>query len=702
MNSLFAQNQRTLLRLGIFIYFGYSVYFLFFSPPTRDFFPIRIAVWSIGLSVVALDQLWEGFKPFFLGGYYLFWALVVTQPLVNLALYGISGVGYTISILTSVAVSFFFLRHWHFRIYLLFYLGLSVLVFFVAPVNELGQSNFFLIFITSAIIQMVTVSFVIGLREDAERKSKVMDAILNDTAELIWSVDSKFRLVTFSRSTQTFFRHYFQHDIIAGRSVLEPLPREIRAEWEPLYFQALAGKIAIHEFETRGPSPRTFLISLTPVRREDGQIFGVCGIGRDVTEERERLRSLERATLEAKVDLSLKQEEIRKAQDTLFQLISTQLPHSKTTSFCAVFLPSAELSGDFFEIVGAEGGAVLLMADCSGHGIAASLNAVLLRSVCDKHLPSFIRDRRPGDFIVAVNEDMVQYTFDGKYHSLFAAYFEEGSGALVYAGTGAKPPVLIGPDRVGLMETCRGSLLGFQRGVRYAESRTRLSPGERVLFYSDALVEVLDPSGNEIIFQEKELLKDLSERRERCGDALIDEILARLVVVSGRLPLADDLSVISLGYRSPVRGQLEGVETESVMSEAREKIFSEMTCRDWTSEEVEEFTIGFREIVTNAERHGNQGDPKKKIHISFEIDAAEVNARIRDEGAGFDLGVVPDPVELARLVHEQGGEGLENLFHGRGIWMSRTIFLDSLSYNDQGNEATLRKVKRVRKTRLQA
>jgi serine/threonine-protein kinase RsbW len=82
--------------------------------------------------------------------------------------------------------------------------------------------------------------------------------------------------------------------------------------------------------------------------------------------------------------------------------------------------------------------------------------------------------------------------------------------------------------------------------------------------------------------------------------------------------------------------------------------------------------MAVREAVINAIVHGNQNDPAKFVFLDFTIqaapDAIELSVCIRDQGAGFDPGAVPDPLAPENLLKTSG----------RGIFMM-SQFTDELS-----------------------
>ncbi|HOA75154.1 MAG TPA: ATP-binding protein [Phycisphaerae bacterium] len=88
--------------------------------------------------------------------------------------------------------------------------------------------------------------------------------------------------------------------------------------------------------------------------------------------------------------------------------------------------------------------------------------------------------------------------------------------------------------------------------------------------------------------------------------------------------------------------------------------------------------LSLEEAIVNAHRHGNRGDSRKKITISYDIDPRRAIIRIRDEGSGFDPASVPDPTCPERIC----------LPNGRGIMLMRS-YLDEVTYNRQGNEVQL-------------
>ena len=68
----------------------------------------------------------------------------------------------------------------------------------------------------------------------------------------------------------------------------------------------------------------------------------------------------------------------------------------------------------------------------------------------------------------------------------------------------------------------------------------------------------------------------------------------------------------------------------------------------------------------------------RRIHVTVNLSRAEAVYVIRDEGAGFDLSQVPDPMDPANMESTSG----------RGLLLIRT-FMDEVRYNTKGNEITI-------------
>jgi serine/threonine-protein kinase RsbW len=75
--------------------------------------------------------------------------------------------------------------------------------------------------------------------------------------------------------------------------------------------------------------------------------------------------------------------------------------------------------------------------------------------------------------------------------------------------------------------------------------------------------------------------------------------------------------------------------------------------------------MSVREGVINAFHYGNQERPEKKIHLAVDITNEKLIIHVLDEGTGFTLADVPDPLAEENLLSTSG----------RGIFLMRA-FMD--------------------------
>jgi len=75
--------------------------------------------------------------------------------------------------------------------------------------------------------------------------------------------------------------------------------------------------------------------------------------------------------------------------------------------------------------------------------------------------------------------------------------------------------------------------------------------------------------------------------------------------------------------------------------------------------------MSVREGVINAFHYGNEERPEKKIHLALDLTPDKMIIHVLDEGKGFDLNSVPDPLAEENLLSTSG----------RGIFLMRA-FMD--------------------------
>ena len=84
--------------------------------------------------------------------------------------------------------------------------------------------------------------------------------------------------------------------------------------------------------------------------------------------------------------------------------------------------------------------------------------------------------------------------------------------------------------------------------------------------------------------------------------------------------------------------------------------------------------IALDEAFVNAVKHGNKFDTDKLVKITADVFPHEARFVVEDEGAGFDVKSIPDPLDPMNLLKTSG----------RGVMMIYNI-MDEVHYNEKGN-----------------
>jgi serine phosphatase RsbU (regulator of sigma subunit) len=159
----------------------------------------------------------------------------------------------------------------------------------------------------------------------------------------------------------------------------------------------------------------------------------------------------------------------------------------------SAYIPSATLSGDFYDYFLQDELMYLFVADVSGHGLPASILVALLKSYI--HTESDSRTSL-SSFMASLNDFLFSVSLPTQFAT--AQLFRiDNSGNLVYSNA-AHPPFLLLQKSSGktVVHEAPSHLLGAMPSMLFEEHRLQVAPGDLLFVYTDGLTDRRNASGD--------------------------------------------------------------------------------------------------------------------------------------------------------------------------------------------------------------
>jgi len=215
--------------------------------------------------------------------------------------------------------------------------------------------------------------------------------------------------------------------------------------------------------------------------------------------------------------------------------------------FALHLAPLEYVNGDFLRVERLDENRYGVMAaDVTGHGVAAALYTMQLRSLWEAFKDDLTH---PEVFTSRMNSELAILVRDNFYFATaICGVLDLKQGVFEYAGAGHPKPFLFHAD--GSMETLstRGMALGMVAGENYPRHTLPLREGDTILIYSDGAVEQIDPEGHRL--EEEGFLELL--RKEGFPERIksLAKIEEALLQIAGTLFLGDDLSLLRIDVQT--------------------------------------------------------------------------------------------------------------------------------------------------------
>ncbi len=243
--------------------------------------------------------------------------------------------------------------------------------------------------------------------------------------------------------------------------------------------------------------------------------------------------------------------ELEIARNVQQALFPTTLPRIEGIEVAAFCRPHRETSGDFYNVLALGNGRMgVVVGDVSGKSIPAAMLMVAAHSTIRSE--AYDHDS-PSHVLNESNLMLCRQVPPGMFVAASYAYVDARSRQMVWANAGQIYPFLLHgirppapADYPRYLETTGAALpLGMDSDVKYEDQYQLLQPGDTVLFYTDGIVEAMNPARELYGFERLEALVR-SLPLDVSPQALIDAVLADVAVFVGPAEQHDDITIVAV------------------------------------------------------------------------------------------------------------------------------------------------------------
>jgi phosphoserine phosphatase RsbU/P len=199
-----------------------------------------------------------------------------------------------------------------------------------------------------------------------------------------------------------------------------------------------------------------------------------------------------RQTLQRDQELSEIQKELEVAKRMQLSILPAGFPDSANFRVAARYMPMTSVAGDFYDfIVADDKQAGLLIADVSGHGVPAALIASMVKLAATSQRAN---SADPARLLAGMNAALCGNTQE-QFVTAAYVHLDSSSRTLQYSAAGHPALLLLrNGEVIEIVEN--GLILAAFDFATYTNAELPLEPGDRLLLYTDGLIEATDAKGD--------------------------------------------------------------------------------------------------------------------------------------------------------------------------------------------------------------
>jgi len=405
-------------------------------------------------------------------------------------------------------------------------------------------------------------------RELAEERN-LLRSVINNLLDSIYVKDVRgvYRLDNLAHMRSIGVEH--PEDVV-GKTVFDFFPYDAAVRFQADDQSVVrTGKAIVNRQEPfLHPSGQKHWLSTTkvPLRNNEGQLIGIVGIGRDITERKRAEEQLAIYNEELREKNTQLEDDLDMASEVQQAFLPQQFPSfpkdaapgESAVGFFTRYLPTGAVGGDFFHVLplsATEAG--VFICDVMGHGVRAALVTAIQRALVEE-LAGL--GTQPGQFLTHINQallSILRRTRTPMFASAFYLYLNAATGELRYANAGHPKPLHLrrSENRVDVLSangTRPGAALGVFENAVYRTFEGEAKPDDLVLMFTDGIFEVEGPAGD--YFDQQRLIAAVQERLRAPSEELLDALLTETRNYSVKHQFGDDVCLVGVELKHLLAG----------------------------------------------------------------------------------------------------------------------------------------------------
>jgi serine phosphatase RsbU (regulator of sigma subunit) len=240
--------------------------------------------------------------------------------------------------------------------------------------------------------------------------------------------------------------------------------------------------------------------------------------------------------------------ELSIATDIQTKLLPDRIPQIAGFDIFSYYLSAREVGGDYYDFLVIDQDHLgVVVADVSGKGIPGAMVMTMVRSLLRM---ASQREMSPKETLKKVNRILAKDIRRGMFVTAVYGVLEVSTRTFRLCSAGHNPVLFMSAKSKKIRQIKpNGIALGFDKGRTFDDNITeevvQLEPGDRMVIYTDGVVEAMDASKEE--FGIEKLAQVVHKTAGDTSRACTHEIVSAIESHRGSAEQSDDITIVTLG-----------------------------------------------------------------------------------------------------------------------------------------------------------